>query len=205
MDRFDDLEGWREDFVNAYAPRSERIKQQKEGRGLGSKKAWDWVQAIGIALILSIVIRFFVFEPFNVSGPSMERTMYTGNLVLVNKFIYHLRDPKPGEIIVFHTFQQKDYIKRIVGVAGDKVEAVDNRLLINEKVVEEPYINQGMITRDFDKVIVPPGHVFVLGDNRLNSEDSRSPLIGPVPLKQIVGRADLIYWPIQKINFFGFN
>jgi signal peptidase I len=188
--------------VNSYAPRSERIRQRKKKRGSGNKKAWDWIQAIGIALILSIVIRLFLFEPFNVSGPSMEKTMHTGNLVLVNKLIYHVREPKQGEVIVFHTRQQKDYIKRIVAVAGDKVEAANNRLVINEKVVEEPYLDQGMITRDFAKMTVPPGHVFVLGDNRLNSEDSRSPIIGPVPLKQIVGRADLIYWPIQKMKFF---
>ncbi|MBA4494710.1 signal peptidase I [Paenactinomyces guangxiensis] len=183
--------------MSTFAPRSERLRKQK--KSLGKTKTWEWTQAFLLAVVLAILIRLFILEPFNVSGPSMKETMHSGDLVIVNKLIYKLRDPKPGEVIVFHAVEHKDYVKRVVALPGETVEAKNNKLMINGKIVNEPYISEHTRTQDFDMRKVPPGHVFVLGDNRTDSSDSRE--FGPVSMKKIIGRADLIYWPFQDFGF----
>lgn len=181
--------------MTSYVPRTEKINQEN-GKG---GKVLDWVRAFVIAIFLAVLIRIFVFEPFAVSGPSMEETMYTGDLVLVNKLIYKLREPERGEIVVFHESKDKDFIKRVIALPGETVEAKNNKILINGKIVDEPYLSDHMRTMDFDEVQVPQGKVFVLGDNRLNSTDSR--VIGAVSMSQLVGRAEFIYWPVFEMKW----
>ncbi|MGI6475123.1 MAG: signal peptidase I [Thermoactinomyces vulgaris] len=181
--------------MTSYVPRTEKINQEY-GKG---GKVLDWVRAFVIAVLLAVLIRIFVFEPFAVSGPSMEETMYTGDLVLVNKLIYKLREPERGEIVVFHESKDKDFIKRVIALPGETVEAKNNKILINGKIVDEPYLSDDMRTMDFDEVQVPQGKVFVLGDNRLNSTDSR--VIGAVSMSQLVGRAEFIYWPVFEMKW----
>jgi signal peptidase I len=125
--------------------------------------------------------------------------MYTGDLVLVNKLIYKMREPERGEIVVFHESKDKDFIKRVIALPGETVEAKNNKILINGKIVDEPYLSDHMRTMDFDEVQVPQGKVFVLGDNRLNSTDSR--VIGAVSMSQLVGRAEFIYWPVFEMKW----
>jgi signal peptidase I len=184
--------------MSPFAPRSERFGKKKKSSAK-KKQIWEWIRAVALAVVLAVIIRSFIFEPFNVSGPSMRETMHTGDLVIVNKLIYKLRDPKPGEVIVFHAIEHKDYIKRVIALPGESVEAKNNKLMINGKIVEEPYLDENTRTLDFDMRKVPPGHVFVLGDNRMDSTDSR--VIGPIPIKKIIGRADLVYWPLRNFKF----
>jgi signal peptidase I len=184
--------------MSPYSPRSKHLQKQKKSSS-GKKAAWDWIQAILIAVVLAIIIRLFVFEPFNVSGPSMKETMHTGDLVIVNKLIYKIRDPKPGEVIVFHAPEHKDYIKRVIALPGEKLEARNNKVYINGKEIKEPYLADNVRTQDFSEVIVPPGHIFVMGDNRMDSTDSR--VLGPISIDKLVGRADLIYWPLSEFKF----
>lgn len=173
-----------------------------------AKEIWDWTKAIGIAVILALLIRTFVFAPTIVDGESMMSTLKNHERLIVNKFIYRFSQPKRGDIIIFHAVEKKDFIKRVIGVAGDRIEMKNDTLYINGKVVEEPYlkenkerwheVNPAPFTEDFVVDSVPEGTVYVLGDNRRNSTDSR--IIGPVPLDQIVGRADLSFWPIQNMR-----
>ncbi|QKG84637.1 signal peptidase I [Kroppenstedtia pulmonis] len=181
--------------MSEFTPRSARYGRKKRG----DNEAWEWVQALVIAVLLALVIRYMVFSPFSVAGPSMLSTLHNGDLVIVNKTIYRFRPPEPGEVIVFHASESKDYIKRVIAMPGDVVSAQNNIVRINGKSIDEPYIDEGNRTADFGPVEVPKGHVFVMGDNRMNSSDSRE--IGPVAMDQIVGRADLIFWPLEDFSF----
>lgn len=169
---------------------------------------WEWLKALGIAIILAFLIRTFLFAPFIVEGESMETTLHNSEKLVVNKAIYYLQDPKPGDIIVFHAEQKRDYIKRVIAVAGDTVEVKNDELYVNGKLVEEPYLAQHkeqakaqgepFFTNDFPPVQIPPEHIFVMGDNRLNSHDSRA--IGPVAVSTVVGRAEFTFWPLGDIR-----
>lgn len=183
--------------MSEFIPRSTRHGHSKRG----NDETWEWVQALAIAVILALVIRYLVFSPFSVSGPSMLSTLHDGDLLIVNKVIYHFREPKPGEVVVFHATENKDYIKRVIALPGQTVSAQNNMVRVNGKSIEEPYIDEGNRTADFEPVTVPKGHVFVMGDNRMNSSDSRSPELGPVPIDSIVGRADLVFWPANDFSF----
>ncbi len=181
--------------MNQLPPRSFRYQQNKD------KEAWEWIQAFIIAVILALLIRFFVFSPFNVSGPSMSSTLHDGDLVIVNKLITRIKAPERGDIIVFHATEDKDYIKRVIALPGETVSAQNNQVRINGESLDEPYIDAGNRTDDFSPVRVPEGHVFVMGDNRRDSTDSRSSTLGPVPIDKIVGRADLVFWPLKDFRF----
>ncbi|WP_199617917.1 signal peptidase I [Paenibacillus alkalitolerans] len=172
-------------------------------------EAVDWVKALAVAGVLVIVIRFFLFSPFIVEGPSMSPNFYTGERLIVNKILYDIRPPQRGEVIVFHSPFNADYIKRIIALPGETVEVRGDTVLVNGEPVPEPYLKEAVDNaaeagltynnKDYAPQSVPDGHVFVLGDNRSNSQDSRD--IGFVPYGDIVGRADLIIWPLSEIRF----
>ncbi|KGE17615.1 signal peptidase I [Paenibacillus wynnii] len=174
----------------------------------------EWLKAIAIALVLVVLIRWLLFKPFIVDGPSMKPNFHTGERVIVNEILYDIRSPKKGEVIVFHVPSEgRDFIKRVIGVAGDKVKVEGDVVTVNGEPVNETYI-QGVIddahknnslyndknfpNEKFTDGTVPEGHIFVMGDNRSDSTDSR--MIGYVPLGDIVGRADLIFWPVKDIE-----
>lgn len=173
----------------------------------GKNEAWEWIKALAIAIGLAFLIRTFLFAPFIVEGESMETTLHNEEKLVVNKAIYYLKEPARGDIIVFHAEAKRDYIKRVIGVAGDTVEVKNDTLYINGKQVDEPYLankreeakQQGIpLTDDFGPVKVPEGQIFVMGDNRLNSRDSRA--IGPVDISTVVGRAEFVFWPLKEIR-----
>lgn len=182
----------------------------------GKNEVVEWLKAIAIALVLVIFIRWFLFKPFIVEGPSMQPNFHTGERLIVNEILYDIRDPKPGEVIVFHVPDEgRDFIKRVIAVAGDTVQVEGDTVTVNGQVVDEKYIQEAIDqshkdnmlynsyknfpNSDFPNGTVPEGHVFVMGDNRSNSTDSR--MIGYIPLEDIVGRADLIFWPITDFQF----
>lgn len=174
-----------------------RSRSRKHSR---TKKhpATDWILALVVSVVLAVVIRLFIFEPFHVSGPSMQKTMFSGDQVMVNKLIYQFRQPDSGEVIVFHTKEERDLIKRVIALPGETVEVKNNRLYVNGKEISEPYLPEGSKTEDFKPVKVPAGQLFVLGDNRTNSTDSRT--IGPIPIESVIGRASFVYWPFTDWN-----
>lgn len=195
-----------------------QVQGEDQVQGTPPKKkneVLEWVKAIAIALVLVILIRWLLFKPFIVDGPSMQPNFHTGERVIVNEILYDMRSPKRGEVIVFHVPSEgRDFIKRVIGVAGDTVKVEGDVVTVNGKTVNETYIqdaiddahknnklynNKDFPNVDFKDGTVPAGHVFVMGDNRSDSTDSR--MIGYVPLGDIVGRADVIFWPVSDMEW----
>ncbi|WP_081667288.1 signal peptidase I [Paenibacillus pinihumi] len=179
------------------------------------KEAMEWIKALAIAALLVLVIRSFLFSPFIVDGPSMKPNFHTGERVIVNKILYDIREPKRGEVVVFHVPQEnRDFIKRVIGVPGDKVKLDGDDLYINGEKVEEPYLKEAIeqakkenrlynMTENFPNAyvqsdVVPEGMFLAFGDNRSDSRDSR--MIGYISMKELVGRADVIFWPLKDMQ-----
>ena len=179
----------------------------------------EWVKPVLYALIIALFIRTFVAQPFKIPTSSMVPTFKPRDRIFVNKFIYgakipftdirlpKLREPERGDIIVFRSpIEPKKYlVKRLVGKPGDIVTIKDMHLWVNGKPVQKPeilknitYYNRGEYGKAGKAVNVPPGHYFTLGDNSLNSVDSR--YWGFVPAKNLAGKVFLIWWPIARIR-----
>ncbi|SDD47346.1 signal peptidase I [Sporomusa acidovorans] len=161
----------------------------------------DWVISILIAIILAFFIRYFIVELYMVEGPSMRPTLVNGERLVVNKFIYRFKAPERGEVLVFRYPRDpsRDFIKRVIAIAGDTIEIKDSRVFLNGQLLNEPYILER--TRgSYPAVTVPEGHIYVMGDNRNNSEDSRFQDVGFVPLELIKGKAVTVFWPLDHIK-----
>jgi len=147
-------------------------------------------------------VRPFVLEAFRIPSESMVPTLEVGDRVLANKFIYRFTEPERGDVVVFESVGEGDdqkLIKRVVGVAGDEVEVRNGTLLVNGEAREEPYLNRNLPFNDsYGPTEVPEGHVFVMGDNRANSADSR--VFGPLPIENIEGEAFVRFWPPLRIG-----
>ena len=161
-----------------------------------SKEVRSWIVTLTSAALMALVIRYFIVEHYVVDGPSMLPTLHDGEHLLVNKIVYFLREPAHGEIIVFryprdHT---RDFIKRVIAVGGDTIEITDGHVFVNDVLMNEDYIAEKTRT-EYPKQTVPEGTIFVCGDNRRNSLDSRFPDVGFVPLELVKGKASVIIWP----------
>ena len=173
---------------------------------------WEWIKALLIAVALAVIIRYFLLAPIVVDGYSMMPTLHDQDRMIVNKISYTFGEPDRFDIVVFHAPEQKDYIKRIIGLPGDTVEYIDDVLYINGEPIEEPYLDEykqqvfdGPLTDSFTLLdipggqeTVPEGHLFVMGDNRRNSKDSRH--IGFVSMDEVVGKTNIVYWPVSDIR-----
>lgn len=177
------------------------------------KAVRDWVIVLVVALLVALGIRTFVLQQFYISGPSMETTLFQPNRVLVNKLSYRFGDIDRGDVVVFdrvtsngRSVQHDDLIKRVVGLPGETVAIRSCNVFIDDKMLEESYLPKrdleqaDLVARcrqpEMAPVEVPEGQVFVLGDNRPQSMDSR--VFGPVDKKSIVGRAFVVIWPISR-------
>lgn len=155
----------------------------------------EWIETLVIALLVALLVRSFVVQVYLVEGESMEPTLYTNERLLVNKLVYRFRDPLPGEIVVLRSpTQGRDLIKRVVAVAGETVEVRNGVVYINGEPLEEPYKNTLYTDYpDTSPVVVPEGTVYVMGDNRGRSYDSR--MMGPVDVDLVEGKAFFMFWP----------
>src|SRR5215211_5950936 len=176
-----------------------------EGRRPPRKKSGGALEYLVILLVsFALVFGFvrpFVMEAFWIPSGSMIPTLEIGDRVLVNKFIYRFTEPKRGDILVFQSVDNpnEDLIKRVVGLPGDKIAVRGGKLFMNGKPQKEPYTNKKLPDRSFyAKTTVPKNHVFVMGDNRANSADSR--VFGALPEKNIEGEAFLRFWPPDRIG-----
>ena len=190
------------------------------------KLLWEYVEAIVTALILALIIRAYIIQAFKIPSGSMIPTLLIGDHILVNKFIYGTkipltdkkiliwRSPEKGDIIVFKYPEnpKKDFIKRVIATGGDVIEEKDKTVYVNGKALIEPYAHHfdqsvrlaGHDPRDnFRPIVVPQGKLFVMGDNRDQSYDSR--YWGFVDLKDIRGKALVIYWSWDPDNWLRFN
>jgi signal peptidase I len=167
-------------------------------RRIGSS-VWEFVKTLIIAFILAQLIMVSVAQAFQVEQYSMEPTLLPHDRVLVDKILYRLRQPHRGDVIVlkYPLNPQRNYIKRIVALPGDALEVRNGKLFVNSKRVIELYVN-GEAQGNYGPLTVPKDSVFVMGDNRNNSEDSRA--FGALKKTLIVGQALLIYWPPQRLK-----
>ncbi len=159
---------------------------------------------IALTLVMAIVIFLLLqatVQSFIIVGTSMQPNFQDGERILINKVVYRFDQPERGDVIIFHPGgdQEADYIKRIIGLPGESVEIKDGVVYIHEEdgnvfTLAEPYIAEAA-RRDFEGDTIPEDEYFVLGDNRNNSNDSRSPSVGTVPQEDIIGKAWLLIWP----------
>lgn len=158
------------------------------------------VETIVPAILIALLINLFLAQATRVYGQSMEPSLKSDQRLVVEKLSYNFHQPRRGDIVVLKVPNAGSglLIKRVIGLAGEKLEIKSGKVYINDQPLEEPYLSQ-QPQRDARAIVVPPEHVFVLGDNRGFSNDSRS--FGPVPLDSIVGRAWFSYWPLDKIGF----
>jgi signal peptidase I len=155
---------------------------------------------VSFALVFGFV-RPFVMEAFWIPSGSMIPTLQINDRVLVNKFIYRFTEPERRDIIVFQSVESadQDLIKRVVGLPGDEIAVRNGKLFVNGEPQKEPYTNNKLPDVSFfAQTSVPKDHVFVMGDNRSNSQDSR--VFGPLPKKNIEGEAFLRFWPPGRIG-----
>ena len=159
----------------------------------------DWAISIIVAVALAMFIRTFIVELYVVDGPSMRPTLESEERLVVNKFIYRFRAPEKGEVLVFQYPRDpsRDFIKRVIATPGDTVEIREGRVLVNDQLLTEDYILE-KTRSEYPKSTVPEGRIFVMGDNRNNSEDSRFADVGFVPYDLIKGKAILVFWPISQ-------
>jgi len=170
------------------------------------RQALEWGAVIIGALIAALLIKTFLFQAFFIPTGSMEQTLQVGDRVLVNKISYDYGDLSRGDVVVFHRPPAaprtdsgvEEFIKRVIGLPGDTIEAIDGQVFLNGVAIEEPYVDHGDVTTNLPRTEVPEGHMFVMGDNRNNSTDSR--IFGPVEQELLVGKAFLVVWPPKSIG-----
>lgn len=177
----------------------ERGKKKKQ-------EAFDWFKSLVWAVIIALVIRIFFIGNFKIPTTSMVPTLQVGDRLLSNDIIYRIRAPKRGEVVIFKYPEdpKRDFVKRMIGLPGEKVMIKDGRIYINgqavtdSKVVCRYYYSEGFYANEWETE-VPQNSYFVLGDNSINSKDSR--YWGFVPQKNLVGRALFAYWPPWRMGF----
>lgn len=192
-----------------------------------SKRSSFWRELpilLGVAIVVAVLVRAFVLQTFYIPSESMENTLQINDRVLVNKLVYHFRDPHRGEIIVFEAPRswrsnpaEEDFIKRVIGVGGDRIVCCDpasRRLIVNGHPLDEPYLfsdSDGVADvasdEDFD-ITVPDGRLWVMGDHRSHSGDSREQYrttrdIGAstISVGSVVGRAFVVFWPLNRAGW----
>lgn len=179
------------------------------------------------AIAVTLVVKAVLAQAFYIPSASMEPQLRERDRVVVSRTAYRLHEPRRGDIVVFpspavpaedeglveglfHDVLEsvalrdpgdRELIKRVVGLPGETIEGRDGVVRIDGAPLVEPYLPAGIVTSDFGPVLVPPDHVFVMGDNRGNSHDSRFPDIGPIPVETIVGRAIARVWPPNRTAF----
>jgi len=188
------------------------------------RSAVEWVAVVAGAVLVALVIRTFVAQAFYIPSESMEPLLAKDDRVIVDKLTYGFDDVSRGDVVVFSKPPEQrtdgiaDLIKRVVGLPGESIVIDDGRVYVDGVLVEEPYLTPGTFTaqgagtpspgavgtaprcgRD-DPCVVPEGHIFVMGDNRSNSKDSRWPDVGYVAADQLVGRAFLRVWPLDRLG-----
>jgi len=158
----------------------------------------ELLETILPAILIALLLNVFVGQATRVQGQSMEPNLHTDQRLVVEKVSYRFHGPQRGDIVVIRVPSQGEelLIKRVIGLPGEMVEIRDGNVYIDGQLLDEPYANGSTRQGRIGRIIVPALQVFVMGDNRAHSNDSRS--FGPVPIEDIVGRAWLSYWPLNN-------
>jgi signal peptidase I len=183
-------------------PPPARSKQRSSTRNI-----LEWAAVIIGAIVVAVVVKTVFVQAFRIPSESMDPTLITGDRVLVNKLSYKLHAVHRGDVVVFDRPKAlpggpddpKDLIKRVIGLPGDTLYARNGVVYVNDHPLKEPYLPKGTTTVNMDQpVTVPKGQVWVMGDNRGNSQDSR--VFGTIPESSIVGRAFFLMWPLNRLG-----
>ncbi len=174
-----------------------------DGKPSTSRNLVEWVVILGGALLVAFVVKTFLFQAFFIPSPSMEPTLLVDDRVLVNKLSYRLGDISRGDLVVFERSPSeagtiRDLIKRVVAIEGDTIESRGDTLFVNDQPVVEPYRKTASMGGAVTRRTIPQNQVFVMGDNRTNSSDSR--VFGPIDEDAIVGRAFVKIWPLGSVR-----
>jgi signal peptidase I len=177
------------------AGRGRAPRKQKKPHTL-TRSLIEIVVIVAAAFALAMLVQAFIVKPFTIHQVSMEPTLHEGDRVLISRLSYHFHKPKAGDVVVLHSPMnaKEDLVKRIVAVGDDTVAVHDGHLFVNGVAAVEPYLNEQDFRGEYPETKIPKGQVFVMGDNRNNSGDSR--LFGPIDVDSIIGRAFAVYWPI---------
>jgi signal peptidase I len=168
----------------------------------------EWLGVIGGGIAIALLVEAFLIQAFWIPSPSMEPTLDVGDRVLVNKLSYKLHDVHRGDVVVFtrppgastgEDGEIKDLIKRVIAIGGDTIEGREGNVYVNGERIDENYLEPGTPTDNLPLMTIPDGQVFVMGDNRTNSEDSR--VFGPIDEDAIVGRAFIRVLPITDVGW----
>ncbi|MCX7921835.1 MAG: signal peptidase I [Clostridia bacterium] len=187
----------------------------KKGKFKVLREILDWAVTIVIALVIAMLIKAFLFIPIEVKMVSMQDTLFEGQRLIVYKLGYYFSQPKRGDIIIFEhqpgslkgllkylpipNPQEVDYIKRVIAVPGDEIEIKDGAVYLNGKKLDEPYAKGVTYNFNTDKPIkIPENKIFVMGDNREHSSDSRQ--FGPIDIDKVRGKAVFRIWPLQEFG-----
>ena len=188
----------------------------ESANGQGLQLIREWVTVLVVALVIAITVRSLILQQFYISGPSMEATMFKDNRVLVNKLSYRLHDIYRGDVVVFdrvtvdgEVVQHDDLIKRVIGLSGETISIKDCQVFIDGKLLPEPYLNDYDLAQSslddrcrvpvMEETLIPENHLFVMGDNRPQSFDSR--MFGSIEQNLVVGRAFVTIWPLAAARF----
>lgn len=165
----------------------------------------SFLETVVVALVISIVLYLFIMTPHEVIGNSMHPTYQNGEYLMANKLLYRFQDPQRGDVIIFKYSDTQDFIKRVIGLPGDKVMLKDGHIYINNQLVDESsylsnsiYTNGGEFLHEGETITVPDNEYFVCGDNRPHSSDSRT--FGPISKEDIKGKAWLVYFPFSQFR-----
>jgi signal peptidase I len=170
------------------------------------KELISWIKSLMLALILALFLRTYLFSPYIVEGASMEPTLHNQEKIFVNKFGTS-NDLERGDIVIIKG-RSENYVKRVIGFPGEKIEMKNDELYINDEIIRESYLIANLhsanksgskLTGDFGPLVVPNGHLFVMGDNRLHSMDSRNGL-GYIKKSSIVGKSEIVFLPVKNIR-----
>lgn len=191
-------------MMNAEAPQQETDQTGKESAAAGPLSLHEirhWLRDVLVAVVVAVFVIVFLYQPVKVEGTSMMPGLQNSDRLFVNKFIYDFGNIRRGDIVVFHypLNPKKSFIKRVIGLPGDRLSIDDGHVYVNGKRLHEPYVPK--VYRDHTSMmvgVIPPGEYFVMGDHRNVSEDSRD--FGPVPRKDIYGEASLVYWPLSYLG-----
>lgn len=182
----------------------DRAEEQYENmRGSRSFRNVSFLLYIAMVVLIALTIRSFIAEPIRVDGDSMIPTLVHNEDMLVEKMSYWFEVPQRGDIaIVFYPGYTESCVKRIIGLPGETVEVKDGKIYIDGKELNESAYWNGEIIGDMDPVTVAARHVFVVGDNRNGSKDSRNPSVGSIPYAKVVGRVVAVVYPFNEVETF---